>query len=317
MSYGLARESGGDGSLEDWDIFYSAFDGSHWTVPKQVNPDNDETDAYPRLAVSAPDDIWIVWSEGNPASVGDAGNKSVRWDGGQVIEVARLDNDEYPFDSTPRIALDFTGAPWVVWSTIDEDYGPGAVVYNRYDFNVPVELSGFQGRVGPDFVELSWWAEPRRFVSFQVQEELSSGFKVVDEIFGGNNGSYFWRSSSLPPGDYTYRVQALSLDGSMQTLGPLSLNVGGAPDRMRLHLVRHDPKSSTVLLSVGLPYASVVGLDLIDVLGRQLAHHNLGSLPKGWNEVSVEVRDTSGRTPPNGVYWIRAKEDAVQITLAR
>lgn len=292
-----------DGSLEDWDIFYSRYDGTHWTAPKQANPDNDHTDAYPDLCV-ANGKIWIAWYGANPATLGPSPVLAVQWDGSKIIESYRLDNDQYTDDSVPSVEADASGLPWVVWSTKGQNRSNGGVVLNRYSDLVPVTLTALEAHQVPGAVELTWWGSPGVFRSFAVERMEGGGFVELDHILDRGEGTHSWMDETPGTGLRTYRVLATRRDGRTESLGPISIEVGTSPQSLSLDIQRID-FGDLLRLSVGLPTGSEVSLTLFDVQGKRMGSPKTALLPRGWSELSWELRSPSGRRLPNGLYFAR------------
>jgi hypothetical protein len=303
------------GTFEDWDIYYSHSDGSMWSAPLQVNPDDQLTDAYPDIRASAPNDVWITWYHGNPASATlDTQAMVVHWNGTRALGVYRIDNGEYPDNGLiGGLCLDALDNPWAIWSTIGENYGPGAVVYNHWDPTVAVEWTNLQASPANDSVLLTWWASPRSFSFFDI-EKLSSGEFVFQSRVSDNGGSeYSWKDSPLSLGSWTYRLRGVRSDGSVAILGPVTADVGTTPKLLSLQLMSQDTRGGAVRLRMGLPISSSVSLDLVDVLGRRVAHQELESMPAGWHLVDMALPRPS---PAAGIYWFQARTGTGHVAVS-
>ena len=282
----VGRRVNEDLTLEDWDIFYSSYDGQTWTSPVQVNSDNQTQDAYPSIAVGDPGDMWITWYDGDPASTARSNVKAIHWDGSHILQQTRLDAAENWANGVPDIALDSALAPWVVWETIGENYSPGEIVMNRYDPSVPVVLTNFQVQALGSEVSLSWWAESRWFDRFLVERAGKGTFEPISEIL--ENGRLDYVYTDIPgPGTWKYRVAAWRSDGTIEMLGPISILVSEAPRGLELQLgslVRSD----RLEMSVGLPQSGAVSVNLVDVAGRSILSQAM-SLPAGWSHVTIHL----------------------------
>jgi hypothetical protein len=84
--------------------------------------------------------------------------------------------------------------------------------------------------------------------------------------------------------------------------------------RLRLGPNAPNPFSRTTLLALGLPSAAPVKLEVYDVLGRRVAHRDLGTLGTGWQEVRFEGRDDKGRPLSSGVYFYRVSAAGETLT---
>ncbi len=115
----------------DWDIFYSKYDGEHWLSPIRLNYNDGYTEMYPGIALSSPENIWVVWCK--EFAFWDVRTYVSHFNGIYWYEKEeRLDNDECEFDGNNKIALDLAGNPWVIWHGINLSADADDVYYSRY-----------------------------------------------------------------------------------------------------------------------------------------------------------------------------------------
>jgi hypothetical protein len=66
-----------------------------------------------------------------------------------------------------------------------------------------------------------------------------------------------------------------------------------------------NPFGGRTAMSLTLTSDANVNVDVFDVAGHRVRHHELGRLNAGWNQMSFDGRDDAGRSLPSGVYFYR------------
>lgn len=97
---------------------------------------------------------------------------------------------------------------------------------------------------------------------------------------------------------------------------PGSLAVGGelAPARLRFAAPSPNPASGAVSLSLDIPRAGDLAVDLLDAQGRRIATLERGSVGPGHRAIAWTGRTGTGRRAAPGAYFVRARLDGLQAT---
>jgi len=99
-------------------------------------------------------------------------------------------------------------------------------------------------------------------------------------------------------------------------LEPLDgLSVGGvAPPVPRLDAARPNPSAARSELSLDLPAAADVSLEVLDVTGRRVHTESFGRLAAGRHTLAWDGRDARGGRLAGGLYWVRVTAGATSLT---
>lgn len=292
------------GELGDWDIYYSGFDGEHWTTPFRINIDNTTVDAYPELRIGVEGALWVTWMDGNPAGLSEYRVRAVRsYDGESWVEW-RIDDETYFYDGTPWMDLDQDGIPWVIW---DADYQnfrevAGDIVVTRYDPMVPATSIVVQGVGLESSAEILWSTVGNMYSAFEIERQRDSKTDIVARIPTTDRESYVWVDQNVPAGLWTYRVLGFDRVGQREFLGSTTVRVGGPPVRLMFRYLGSKPHSIHQL-RVGSPTATTLALRQLDTLGRLLIAREI-EIPAGWSTLDWESRLPTGSHPSAGVYWL-------------
>lgn len=120
---------------------------------------------------------------------------------------------------------------------------------------------------------------------------------------------------------YYYVVTATDIHGNESaTSNEVSLSGATGVDTtpaIRALTVRPNspnPFSTRTDLNLGLPREASVTVELFDVGGRRVFSRSLGTLPKGWLRVPLEVSDANGHALASGVYFYRVHMNGTTVT---
>jgi lysophospholipase L1-like esterase len=100
---------------EQGSLYVSQWDGSHWSAPGGVPTAGAVRPRQPALAAASNGELWLAW-------IGFDGTDdeiyASHWDGTAWSAAERVnkdDTDPLAYDTHPRLAVDATGYPWLVW----------------------------------------------------------------------------------------------------------------------------------------------------------------------------------------------------------
>lgn len=171
---------------------------------------------------------------------------------------------------------------------------------------LPVELVGFNARMGSDAVHLAWkTASEKGNAGFEVQRRVSGGWDKLSFVEGAGTTvetkRYRFRDSDLPyeAKSVNYRLKQIDTDGTTSFSETRTLRIG-APDRFSLHALFPNPAQGQVTLRYALPSKTDVSIRVYDVLGRRVATFQRGTEDAGRKEVQVSTSRLS-----TGTYFVR------------
>jgi len=181
---------------------------------------------------------------------------------------------------------------------------------------LPVDFLSFEGYYNRDHGELTWtvgnalnvdyYALERKLVgddAFEViNTQFSKGISLVEE-------SFRYDDYDLTPGQvYVYRVKEYDLDGTVSTSGQVILRTGNSGTTSLL--VFPNPVDNEFNISLSLESRSEVLIELYNGLGKKV----MGSIMRGVYEGGVHTNRVYVEDLPQGVYMLKAKMGADEIT---
>lgn len=186
-------------------------------------------------------------------------------------------------------------------------------VSGRIEAPLSVEVTSFAATPGVGEVALSWKTQSEIDVAgFNVLREepgqpgfvLISSYLSNDKLRGLGTSptgrTYGFTDAKVVSGKkYQYKLQSVSTDGSTENLNTVSATVG-VPASYALYQNYPNPFNPTTTIRFDLKEASIVVLDLYNVLGQKLVENNYGTMNAGRYEEAINMDAFS-----SGVYYYR------------
>jgi len=180
----------------------------------------------------------------------------------------------------------------------------------RWDTPTPVLVSLASATAFPDRIELAWRAEGAGITRFRVQRRGSAGDWVdIGSVSADGTGLISFVDRGVTPGArYAYRLgyedggaRLFTTESWVDVPAALALALAGA---------RPNPSAGRLTVSFTLPSARAATLELLDVTGRRLVSHSVGSLGAG-----AHVLDLSPSYALRaGLYWLRLTQSGRVLT---
>jgi hypothetical protein len=104
------------------------------------------------------------------------------------------------------------------------------------------------------------------------------------------------------------------VDLLLERPGPLDVGGGPAPTRLRFAAPVPNPTRGTVSLTLDVPGAGVLAVDVLDAQGRRVATIGQDGAGPGRRAITWSGRDGAGRRAAPGAYFVRARMDGRQAT---
>lgn len=220
-------------------------------------------------------------------------------------------NADGSFEYTPTS----DGTDSFEYEVCDNGFDPAcATGIAEFNVAIPVELGAISAQSdGPDVVIRWTTLSETNNKGFDVEHRADWGFQKVGFVKGQNTttetASYRFRMKNLTPGEHTFRLRQVDVDGDDEyspevtatvTLGnALTLRPSGA-----------NPFRSQTSILYGVETAEPVVIDLFDVLGRRVRTLYQGT-PTPGRLHTLTVR-ANGLAP--GRYLVRAQSGDRQVT---
>ena len=203
--------------------------------------------------------------------------------------------------------------------------------------NIPLEshstnivLSAFYAEVGQDGIIINWTTETEPnnagFNIFRSDAENGSYNKVNETLIKalGNTttgASYNFVDKPGQAGNYYYKLQSVSLDGSTGFNGPIfvgltsvDLKKYAVPDKYSLSQNYPNPFNPETTIEYALPKSGFVEITIFDTNGKLVRQLVSGQQQVGNHWVKWNGRNDSGTQVSSGVYFAKMKAGAFRQT---
>lgn len=183
-----------------------------------------------------------------------------------------------------------------------------------FDVALPVELGPFTASASGRSITLRWTTLSETDNDrFEVQQSVDGRFQTVGTVRGqgttSESTSYRFAIDGLEPGEHTFRLRQIDLDGTTALSPEVTAQVD-LSQSLTLRQAGRNPFQNQTTLEIGVQTAQVVTVDLFDVLGRRVRTLYRGTpTPGRLHPITVQAR---GLAP--GRYLVRARTAARQIT---
>ena len=187
------------------------------------------------------------------------------------------------------------------------------------DAPLPVELTSFTGAADGSRAVLNWaTASETNNDGFEVQMRSDATFRTVDFVRGAGTTleaqRYSFTTTALAPGDYTFRLRQVDLDGASEFSPVVELTIG-LDGAFALALEGPNPFADQTALGLSVARAQNVEAGLYDLLGRKVA-----TLHSGVVDGAVMLSVDASRLPA-GLYVVRVQGETFRtsrtLTVAR
>ncbi len=187
---------------------------------------------------------------------------------------------------------------------------PSSLTYSSG--SLPVELTSFTGAADGSRAVLNWaTASETNNEGFDVQMRSNGAFQTVDFVRGAGTTlearTYSFTTTALAPGDYTFRLRQVDLDGASEFSPVVELTIG-LDGAFALALEGPNPFASQTSLGLSVAKSQAVDAGLYDLLGRRVATLMSGTVD-GATTLSVDAS-----TLPAGLYVVRVQGETFRTT---
>jgi hypothetical protein len=178
---------------------------------------------------------------------------------------------------------------------------PQASIVEFADVATGIEASLVSLSARPDAVELRWYAPSLASMLVHIERRAAGGaWTTLAGASPDGRGYISFTDRAVTPGaDYDYRLRIPRASGS-EVLGETSVHVP-ALGTFALHAPSPNPGRGDLLVPFSLDSSAPARLELLDVSGRRVESHEVGSRGAGVHQLRLG-RDT--RLAP-GVYLVR------------
>ncbi len=207
-----------------------------------------------------------------------------------------------------------------IWGAGDIQ-NPPSVVFQPFalgDISLPVELVEFSARQTISGTLLSWKTLSEQNNSgFEVQrrsknrEASNEEWKILGFVRGNGTTTEAQSYSFLDKaasGVVQYRLKQIDFDGKFEYSNVIEVNAG-VPTQFVLEQNYPNPFNPTTTITYSLPIASVVRLEIFDMLGQKIA-----TLVSAKQEAGAYTYTLNASTLSSGVYFYRLQAGAFSQT---
>jgi photosystem II stability/assembly factor-like uncharacterized protein len=245
-------------------------------------------------------DFQIGWA----AVLGSPGGLYKTMDGGANWTNLEIGTKNALYDIS--IINDETG--WVV--------GTFSTILKTDAIFVPVELTSFNGVWIDDRVELSWiTASELNNFGFEVQRKFSDKWNKIGFVKGHGTTTrlnyYSFPDYPKGGGKYSYRLKQLDIDGKVKYSPTREVNV---PTKFSLYQNSPNPFNPETAIGFELPVNAYVKLEIYNMLGQKIATLIDEHRPAGFQQVTWDGKDNTGKPVGSGVYFYHIKSGRFEAT---
>jgi hypothetical protein len=154
-------------------------------------------------------------------------------------------------------------------------------------------------------VNLSWFNLDENIENYEVQRTNAGMEKIWNTIQTVSNSSEMLSLIDKPaPGNYIYRIQLISKNGSSELSSEISVTV--VPDNFELFQNYPNPFNPTTKVKFAIPSQSKVHLSVFNILGEQIAVLNNETLEAGTHEMIWNAT-----LLPSGTYLLKINAESL------
>jgi surface protein len=186
-----------------------------------------------------------------------------------------------------------------------------------------VVFSSFTAEVGQDGILTQWTTETEPnnagFNIFRCTEENGSYGKINDSLIptlgdATTGANYRYLDKPEQAGDYYYKLQAVSLDGTTNFHGPIFVGLTSiqmkryaVPEEFSLSQNYPNPFNPETTIEFGLPKAGFVEISIYDINGKLVRRLISEQRSAGNHIVKWNTNDELGNRITSGIYYYRMK----------
>ena len=174
--------------------------------------------------------------------------------------------------------------------------------------SLPVELTLFNAKKHPRYIELNWQtASESNNSGFVVLRKFGNGdFQKVTFINGqgtkNSHSSYSWQDNDVSePGTYLYQLQQIDFDGDSQYFDIIEITVR-TPEDFILYQNYPNPFNGSTTIGFDIPYESKTILDIFNLSGQKVKSLVNRPLNAGQHSINWDGRNDEGILVPSGLY---------------
>lgn len=243
---------------------------------------------------------YVRWgSDGSEAEREDVAVGAGIWTEGDFVESAQ---------SGATIAF-LNGDP--AMNDDPDDWGEGNPTPGSGNVVLPVELTSFDAVVNGTDVVLTWTtASETNNAGFEVQHRTDTGFEKVSFVEGVGTTTeaqnYRFRVTELSPGQHTFRLKQVDLDGSVE-FGP---TVDATVRARVVSNLRPNPTSGPARLDLSVQTPQTVTVEVYNLLGERVRTVFEGTVTPG----QVREFTVDGSRLSSGAYFIQVVGEQFENT---
>jgi hypothetical protein len=178
----------------------------------------------------------------------------------------------------------------------------------------PVQLTAFYAEQGTDGITLFWRtaAETNNHGWYLERRVVDGDWQNIGFIEGRGTTqqtqSYDYRDNAVTRGSvYDYRLHQVDNDGSEEFSPVVRVAYYEVPTGITLHQNYPNPFNPTTDITVELPAAQDIRLDVYDAMGRVVATLADGPYNAGYHTFAFTGMDAAGAPLPAGMYFYRLR----------
>ncbi len=261
------------------------------------DPFTADTAVWPSVASDRAGGLWVAWQGGGatkPGRLQHRGPEGEVMPGWPPYGLVAAPSTAY---EPVRLVNDEVDAVLLAWRSGDGYYAARFAA----DGPVAVALSLARSEAFAERIALEWrTSEPPSFTATLERSESEGEWRALATLAPDGAGLLEYEDRDVAPGRrYGYRLAWFEA-GARGTSAEVWLETPGAP-RLALHGLTPNPSPAAASVAFTLAQAGAARLEVLDVAGRRIAAHEVGSLGAGRHTLRLDER---GPLAP-GLYLLR------------
>lgn len=205
----------------------------------------------------------------------------------------------------PVLCSDGATGAFVAWVDMGAPIAEVEVSHLLTDHIVPALVSLVEASAEPGRARLTWFVDEPGFTAV-VERRDTGGWQDRANVEADATGRIEFEDREVAPGAvYEYRLRV----GTGATATWTAEARVTIPAARVFDLAIANPAESRSLASISLPSSEPAALDLLDVSGRLVSHHEVGSLGAGTHRVPFD----EGPALSAGIYVVRLRQGTLSL----
>jgi hypothetical protein len=291
-------------------IYYCKKENGSWSIPLPIT-DNPGYAVYPQITSDPYGIVHLVWADDREGNYDIFHKSLVSGIWGEAENISQKEG----LSTSPHITCTTNGGVHVMWYDWcwDSTYTSPHIRYRRYNPTMRQFFSSVTNYATPEGIRLRADIPCSKLNLYRIESPYPV-YIEPNEVVGSR---YEW-SQSLPPGDYTYILQAIR-ETEFYYSHPIEVTIPEKETHMQITTYPNPFTSFTNINLITTEKAQIsedLTLNIYDITGRLVKSFSLNTnhSPLG-TVVSWDGKDEEGNQVKSGAYFIKSKAKSKNLMI--